>query len=175
VADLPDLSLGTWIVLTIVDEAPTHGFAVAALTAEKGEIGQAWHIPRPLVYRSLDQLLQLGLVAVESTESGRRGPRRSIMTGTPAGHDAALAWLAEPVTHVRDMRSELLVKLALSMRRGLDLGPLIAEQRGVLVRVTAALERQLRTSSGFGRVLVSWRFENAQAALRFLDDVDPGT
>ncbi|SNT63630.1 PadR family transcriptional regulator, regulatory protein AphA [Asanoa hainanensis] len=167
-----DLPLGTWIVLALVDEAPTHGFAVAALTAEGAEIGRAWAIPRPLVYRSIDRLTELGLVAARSTEAGARGPVRSIVASTPAGHAAAADWLDRPVTHVRDMRSELLVKIALRMRRALGLGPLIVAQRAVLTDVHAALDQQRRTADGFGRVLLSWRTENAQAALRFLDDLD---
>ncbi|GAA1892364.1 MarR family transcriptional regulator [Asanoa iriomotensis] len=167
-----DLPLGTWIVLALVDEAPTHGFAVAALTAEGAEIGRVWQIPRPLVYRSIDRLIELDLVTVESTEAGARGPRRSIVATTADGAAAAAGWLDRPVTHVRDMRSELLVKIALRMRRGLSLGPLASAQRAVLTDVHAALDHQRAASTGFGRVLLSWRLENAEAALRFLEDIE---
>ena len=165
------LSLAEWIVLTLVDEGPTHGFAIAALTAEDGAVGRAWHVPRPIVYRSLDRLGALDLVRVESTEAGRRGPRRSILTSTPAGAQAAAEWLERPVGHVRDMRSELLVKLALRLRRDLPPGPLVAAQRETVARVRAAIERQRDAETGFGRILLTWRYENAVAAGRFLDAV----
>lgn len=173
--ELPPLSLPDWIVLSLVDESPAHGFAVAALTAPDGDIGRAWHVPRPIVYRSMDRLGELGLVRIASTEAGSRGPQRSIVTSTPAGRSATEDWLRSPVAHVREMRSELLVKLALLIRRGWAAGDLIAAQRTALAPMQAALEHQRDTEAGFGRILTSWRIENVRAAMRFLDDVDaPG-
>ena len=170
--ELPALSLADWIVLVLVDEGPTHGFAVAALTAENGDVGRAWHVPRPIVYRSLDRLGELDLVRVCATEAGRRGPQRSIVTTTAAGRRATQTWLRRPVAHVRDVRSELLVKLALRLRRGLGTGELVAAQRAALAPVRAALERQRAADQGFGRLLTSWRVENVRAVLRFLDEAD---
>ena len=165
----PPPSLADWIVLAIVDEQPSHGFAIAALTAEGGELGQVWHIPRPIVYRSLDRLTGLGLVQVEATEAGSRGPQRSILAATPAGTDAVTAWLHEPVAHVRDMRSALLTKLALLVRRGTDVTDLLSRQRDLLGPIRDALQRQHATATGFDHVLLTWRLENTEAALRFLD------
>ena len=172
VGETPPLSLADWIVLTLVDESPMHGFAVAALTAERGDVGRAWHVPRPIVYRSLDRLTALDLARVASTEAGSRGPQRSVLASTPAGRSQVHGWLHRPVAHVRDVRSELLVKLALLLRRGLPVGDLIDAQRRALEPVQAALERQQRTESGFGQVLASWRVENVRAAMRFLEEID---
>ncbi|GAA2593807.1 hypothetical protein GCM10010399_25490 [Dactylosporangium fulvum] len=169
--ELPALSLADWIVLAVVDEEPTHGFAIAALTTEHGDLGRIWHVPRPIVYRSLDRLTGLGLIRVEATEAGSRGPQRSVLTTTPAGNAAVIAWLHQPVGHVRDMRSALLAKLALLARRRLDSTDLLAAQRDVLTPVHEALERQQADATGFGRVLLAWRLENVGAALRFIDTV----
>lgn len=98
------------IVLALVDEAPKHGFAVAALTAETGELGRAWHLPRPIVYRAVTRLTDLGLVRVQSTEPGQRGPQRSVLAVTGDGAGQTARWLREPVPHVRDVRSALLAK-----------------------------------------------------------------
>jgi PadR family transcriptional regulator AphA len=170
-AELPVLSLAEWIVLTLVDEAPTHGFAVAALTAADGDVGRAWQVPRPIVYRSLDRLSELGLVRPESTEAGHRGPQRSIVATTPAGRKACRAWLARPVSHIRDVRSELLVKLGLQARRGAPTESLIAAQKAVFVPLQEALELRVNEESEFGWVLATWRAENIRAALRFLDEL----
>src|SRR5882672_627340 len=43
--------------LSLHDALPIYGFAIARLTAPGGELGQIWHIPRPVVYRSLSRLL----------------------------------------------------------------------------------------------------------------------
>ncbi|MFG1928698.1 PadR family transcriptional regulator [Cryptosporangium sp. NPDC048952] len=168
----PALSLPEWIVLTLVDEAPMHGFAIAALTAEHNDVGRAWHVPRPIVYRNLDRLTELGLVRREATEAGRRGPQRSILTTTPTGAAAVQDWLRRPAAHVRDLRSELLVKLALLLRRHLAPHELIAAQRTALLPVRAALGQQRAADDGFGLILTSWRVENVNAALRFLDSLE---
>ncbi len=161
-------------MLTLVDEEPTHGFAIATLTAEDGDVGRAWHVPRPIVYRSLDRLTQLGLVRTVSTEAGQRGPRRSVIGSTPAGRVAVTGWLARPVTHVRDVRSELLVKLGLLLRRGISATRLIAAQRGLFAPLRQALEKRLAAENDFGAILTRWRLENVDAALRFLDAPVPG-
>src|SRR5262249_44873611 len=61
--------------------------------------------------------LAAGLIAPQIVESGR-GPQRTIYAATPAGHEAAAAWLDTPVEHVRDVRSHLLIKLAAPCPRG---------------------------------------------------------
>ncbi|MEV0566783.1 hypothetical protein [Dactylosporangium sp. NPDC050588] len=169
--ELPPLSLADWIVLTVVDEQPTHGFAIAALTAEDGAVGRVWHIPRPIVYRCLDRLTGLALLQVETTEAGSRGPQRSILATTPAGSAAVAEWLREPVPHVRDMRSALLAKLALLTRRDEDPSGLIAAQHDILAPVRDTLRRRHAAATGFDRTLLLWRLENAEAAVRFLDAI----
>lgn len=167
----PQLSLAEWIVLALVVEEPKHGFAVAALTAEDGDVGRAWQVPRPIVYRALNRLAEVELVQVEATVRGGRGPQRSVIAATAAGKSAVRLWLAEPVAHVRDVRSELLVKLALLARRGRDSRKLVAAQRAVFVPIEAALVARQETQTDFSRTLATWRTENVRAALRFLDEI----
>jgi PadR family transcriptional regulator AphA len=167
----PDLSLSEWIVLAAVDREPGHGFAIASLTGPDGLIGKVWTVPRPIVYRSIDRLLDLGLVKVVGTEPSSRGPQRTVMRTTPAGGRAVRAWLQNPVGHVRDMRSEFLVKLALLDWRGADSTALAAAQRTALLPTQRVLAQQARESEGFAKVLSAWRVENVDAALRFLDSI----
>jgi DNA-binding PadR family transcriptional regulator len=171
VVESPQLSLAEWIVLALIAEQPRHGFAVAALTAQDGDVGRAWHVPRPIVYRAVTRLTELGLLDVQATERGGRGPQRSVLGATERGTAAARQWLGRPVQHVRDGRSELLVKLALLTRRGRGELKLIKAQRAVFMRIEAALVRQQEHEDGFSRVLATWRTETVRAALRFLDDV----
>jgi hypothetical protein len=71
--------------------------------------------------------------------------------------------------HPRDIRSELLVKLALLDRAGVDSGDLLLAQRGQLAPVAAALAGQVRAATGYDRVLAVWRHESVSGTLRFLD------
>src|SRR5690349_15813936 len=115
----PSLSLAEHAILAMLSERPAHGFAIARLTAPGGELGQIWHIPRPVVYRSLGRLLEAGLITPAAVESGR-GPQRTVYTVTAPGRQAAARWLDTPVEHVRDVRTQLLLKLALLDRAGRD-------------------------------------------------------
>ena len=96
----PTLSLPEWIVLAVVSEGPTHGFAIAQLTTTGGELGRIWQIPRPVIYRSIGRLLDLGLLTPRSVESGR-GPQRTLYSATPQGAAAVAHWLDTPVQHIR--------------------------------------------------------------------------
>jgi DNA-binding PadR family transcriptional regulator len=113
------LSLAEWLVLCLVSKGPTHGFAIAGLLAQDGSLGQLWYVDKTVVYRATQRLEHLGLITVSEKQPSRLGPDRAQMQGTPAGRQAAGRWLRQPTIHPRDIRSELLVKLALLDRAGL--------------------------------------------------------
>ena len=69
-----ELTTGEWAVLALVEEAPTHGFAVAKLLAPGGEVGRVWAMRRPLVYRTLDVLEGRELTHAAGTEPSTAGP-----------------------------------------------------------------------------------------------------
>ncbi len=174
----PALSLTEWLVLCLASEGPTHGFAIARLLSSQGELGQVWRVPKPVIYRGLARLEQLGLVRTVGEQPTNLGPVRSVVEATPDGRMAAARWLATPVRHIRDVRSELMVKLALLDRSGADPRPLLAAQREQLAPIGAALADRLAVADGFDQTLALWRYETVSAALRFLDAAmprDPGS
>ena len=166
------LSLAEWTVLALLREQPAHGFAIAQLTAPDGDLGRIWRIPRPVVYRSLGRLVEAGLITPESVEPGL-GPQRTIYGVTAQGHREAEYWLGTPVEHVRDIRSHLLIKLALLYRSGMNPADLLKRQRAFLDPIAQAIEAQRAEVEGFDAVLLAWRRATAAAALGFLDDVTP--
>ncbi len=166
----PRLSLAEWLVLCLVCEAPTHGFAVARTLSEEGDLGQIWRVPKPVIYRALQRLEVVGLVTTVELQPSSEGPVRSLVDVTEAGREAATAWLTEPARHNRDIRSELLMKLALLDRAGADPAPLLVAQRALLEPVADALQVRLARAAGFDRVIILWRRETVAATLRFLDD-----
>jgi PadR family transcriptional regulator AphA len=167
-------ALPEWTVLAVLREQPRHGFAIAMLTARGGELGRVWQIPRPVVYRALGRLHDAEQVTPTLVESGP-GPQRTLYAVTDAGRAAVDEWLQQPVEHVRDLRSQLLMKLALLDRRRLDAAELLARQRAVLEPIVAAVAAERDRHAGFDSVLLTWRHANAGAALRFLDDIERGT
>ena len=168
----PSLPLAEHAILAILGERPAHGFAIARLTAPGGELGRIWHIPRPVVYRSIGRLLDAGLIAPAAVESGR-GPQRTIYTVTAQGRQTAARWLDTPVEHVRDVRTQLLLKLALLDRAGRDPTDLLRRQRAVLEPIATAIKAERPQGKGFDATLLAWRRANAAATLDFLDDIIP--
>ena len=165
----PGLSLAEWLVLCLVSQEPVHGFALAALLAPDGDVGMVWRVQKGEVYRAAQRLERLGLITAEDKEYSRQGPPRSRLSATPEGDRAARGWLCQPAGHHRDVRSELLLKLALSARAGTEAGGLLRAQRRQLVPVADRLAGQLRTAAGFDRSLALCRYESVCATLRFLD------
>jgi molybdate transport system regulatory protein len=87
------------------------------------------------------------------------------LVATAAGRRAATRWLETPVQHLRDVRTELLVKLRLRQRAGLNTTDLLAAQRELFEPAIDTL-----TSAAADDDLVDlWRRESARAVRRFLD------
>src|SRR2546430_12961419 len=163
------LSLAEWLVLCLVREEPTYGLVLVGLLARDGSLGQVWSVPKAVIYRALQRLEALGLIRTVETQRSSQGPVRSLCEATPAGQAAAAAWLGTPVQHPRDVRSELMVKLALLDRSRTDSRDLLRALLARLLPVAAALEDRLRATTGFEDNLVLLRHEALTASLRFLE------
>jgi PadR family transcriptional regulator AphA len=163
------MSRNEWIGLSLVCEGPTHGNAISRLLGPDGDLGRIWRVPKAMVYRSLGRLSGFGLIGSAGEEPSHRGPVRSLVAATEAGQLAAVSWQHRPVQHTRDVRSELLVKLALLDRSGADPHELLVAQHALLVPLPGALRDRLAGATGFERTLLLWRYETASATVRFLD------
>jgi DNA-binding PadR family transcriptional regulator len=165
-------ALPEWTVLAVLREQARHGFAIAALTARGGDLGRVWQIPRPVVYRALSRLADAAQTAPTAVESGP-GPQRTVYAITETGRAAVDDWLRRPVEHVRDLRSHLLMKLALLDRGDIDPTALLRAQRAALEPIVRAVAADRARHQGFDGVLLAWRHANATAALQFLDEIQP--
>ncbi len=174
IAEQERLSLAEWLVLCLVREEPTYGLVLVGLLSRDGGLGQIWSVPKAVIYRALPRLEALGLIRTAGAQRTSQGPARSLVEATPAGRAAAAAWLGTPVEHARDVRSELMVKLALLDRSGADSRDLLQAQLGRLLPVAAALEDRLRATTGFEHTLILWRHEAMTATLRFLETLTAG-
>jgi PadR family transcriptional regulator AphA len=167
-ASADDLLLGEWACLGILYRAPAHGFAVAARLTPSADIGRIWSLSRALTYRSLDQLTLRRLIEPVGEEPGIAGGNRTILAATRSGRAQLRRWVHTPVVHVRDLRSELLLKLALAAENHIDVSDMIAAQRARVADLVAALE-----PSDVGLDIVQrWRYEAATGALRFLEGLE---
>jgi DNA-binding PadR family transcriptional regulator len=163
------LSLAEWLVLCLFREQPTYGLVVAGLLDRNGSLGRIWFVPKARVYVAVRRLEFLGLVRTAGVQRTSQGPVRSLLEVTPEGQAAAKTWLSTTVEHPRDVRSELMVKLALLDRAGSDSQGLAQAQLAQLVPAAAALDDQLRSATGFERTVILWRHQAMTATTRFLD------
>jgi DNA-binding PadR family transcriptional regulator len=163
----PRLSLTEWAVLAALTERPAHPFAVARLLAEDGELGRVLTVRRPLVYRAFARLEATGLCRADHTEPGEGGPERTVYRVTAAGRGLMAEWLSQPVSHVRDLRLEFLLKMRLTGRAGASPLSLIESQRAALAPTFAALAEAGQEADEVGL----WRRHSAVAAKAFLDDL----
>lgn len=163
--------MGEWAVLALLCEHPAHGYAIAAAMAPDGEIGQIWSLGQPLAYRALSVLQSLGLVEVNARTPGDRAPSRTELKATPRAKRMVTRWLAAPAPRTRDLRSELLLKIAFLRRRRRSLEPLLSAQRDVLIRRIAALEEAMRDGGTGSADVIRWRSISAEAGLRFVEEL----
>lgn len=166
-----DLLPGEWAVLGALVQMPAHGFAVARTLTASGWLGRVWLMSRPRVYRAIDDLAARALIAPTGTAPSDRGPRRTLYEATAGGRARLDEWLGTPVEHVRDIRSDLLLKLAILDQRGLTADSLLEAQREQLVPVLERLESAITTASGFEAVMVRYRLESTRSAIRFIGEV----
>jgi DNA-binding PadR family transcriptional regulator len=164
-----ELTVGEWAVLGLLAEEPSHGFAIARAMAPDGEVGKVWSVRRPLVYRAIETLTAMGLVRAAGTVASTSGPQRTVLQATAAGKRTLARWLREPVDHVRDARSLLMLKLLFLTRREAAVGPLLTAQRALFAELAERLERAAGTAEGFDRALALWRLESTTAAVRFVE------
>lgn len=164
-SDANDLLLGEWACLGILHQGPTHGFAIAARLKPDADIGRIWSLSRALTYRSLEQLTVRGLIEPIGEEPGIAGGNRTILAATRRGRTQFRRWLRTPVEHLRDLRSELLLKIVLAEQNGIDITDTLDAQRSRIADFLAALDRTGDNTD----IVHLWRRESAAAALRFLE------
>jgi PadR family transcriptional regulator AphA len=155
-------------VLGILCEGPRHGFAISKELEGGSEVGSVFTVPRSLVYRALDRLVESGHARQVTTEKGS-GPKRAIQKTTAKGRRELRRWLDEPVGHIRDMRIEFLLKLTLLRRANSSPLALIRTQRAALAPTFDALHDPAFDPRDH---VEQWRRANAAAAADYLDTLE---
>ena len=163
---MAELSLTEHAVLGVLAEGPTHGFAIARRLSSEGDLGKVFTVRRPLVYRALTRLVEANLAETLHVEPGDAGPNRTVHRITRQGRGRLRRWLDQPVDHVRDLRLELMLKLALLARAGRPAGDLVKRQREVLRPTLAALE-----AAASEEPVEMWRRHIARAADAYLAEL----
>jgi len=161
-----DAQLARNVVLALVVHTPRHGWAIHEQLAPTGDIGHAWTLSRQLVYRAIDTLVEDGLVKRATPKDGGGGDK-VIISPTAAGKRLAMQWLESPVTHLRDVRTELVLKVMLREKMELPLASFLTTQHEIFDPLIAVINKD---SSGSPVNL--WRKESANAVKRYLSRLE---
>lgn len=154
------------VCLALVRSGIQHGYPIAQEFSADGDVGAVLTASRPVVYRELAALESRGMLASKA-DRGARGQAKKMLKITAAGNKALDAWLAEPVQHIRDMRTEFLLKVMMREKLQMSLKDFVSVQRAALADVTSTLGRVREHS-----LVSSWRREQARAVVRFLDELE---
>ena len=157
-----DAQLARNVVLALVVHTPRHGWAIHEELSPTGDIGRAWTLSRQLVYRAIDTLVEDALVKRATPKDGGGGDK-VIISPTATGKRAAMQWLDSPVAHLRDVRTELVLKVMLRDRMNLPLSPFLALQHEVFDPLIASINKDASASP-----VNLWRRESANAVKRYL-------
>ena len=161
-----DAQLARNVVLALVVHTPRHGWAIHEQLSPTGDIGHAWTLSRQLVYRAIDTLVEDGLVKRAIPKDGG-GADKVIISPTATGKRTAMHWLDSPVTHLRDVRTELVLKVMLRDKMGLPLGSFLEAQHGIFDPLIASINKDTSDSP-----VNLWRRESANAVKRYLSRLE---
>lgn len=154
------------VCLALLRYGRDHGYAIAQEFAADGDVGVVLTVSRPVVYRELAALESRGLMTSRATR-GVRGQAKKTLRLTAAGNKALDRWLEEPVMHIREMRTEFLLKVLMREKLQMEVAPFVSAQRDALSDVTTTLAKSREQS-----LVMAWRREQARAVVRFLDELE---
>lgn len=104
------------VLLALLCERPMHGYELAQVVKTDPALRAIWRIELSEVYYLLSKLLKLEHIAEVEEEQETR-PRRQLYVPTPAGRAALDAWLTTPEKYPRNLRTALLARIYLILRR----------------------------------------------------------
>ena len=159
------------IVLAIIGEKPQHGFAVSKELETDPSLSAVIRARRPLVYRSINSLVDAKLIRETKTEPGDQGSPRVVYAPTATGKNTTAQWLNDTVDHPRDARIELLAKFVLRSRRNLKNQQLAKRQKKLFEQQAAKLQASANSATDDVRLVALWRVENINAMIRLLEAV----
>jgi DNA-binding PadR family transcriptional regulator len=139
------------ILLGLLCERPMHGYEIAQVVRGDEALRAIWRIERSEIYFLLGKLKQRAFIT-EAAEERLYGPARTTYAPTDNGRAALEEWLRTPELRPRNLRTALLARVWLALRRE----PADA---------VALIDAQVRTLSDWLDQAQQQKFENEVVAL----------
>jgi len=163
------LTAAEYAILGVLRERPMHGYEIARRFAADLDLGLVLPLDMSSVYALLKDLHEQDLIEGQRQVVGLRPPR-PVFHLLPEAERLFLQWIEEPVGRLREVRSDLLLKLYFCRTIGTActarlLDAQLEASRGYLERVerftaespSGSFERLVRDSKiGPARATVAW-------------------
>ena len=158
------------IVLALLCERPMYGYELAQLVKTDAALRAIWRIELSEVYFLLRKLLKLGFI-VEQTEERGTGPRRVLYAPTASGQAALEVWLTSPEKYPRNLRTALLARIYLALRRDPALAVHLIDAQKEQLANWLARERDREDQDDLVALIHRFRAAQVEAALVALDEM----
>lgn len=135
-------------VLSLLHMQPLHPYGIQRLIKQWGKDQVVNVSQRTALYRTIDRLLDAGLIAVRETEKDPQYPERTVYEVTDAGREAQRAWLREMLGDVRAEFPEFPAALSfVLMLTPEEAREVLAERAGKVRASIGALDEAARQSA----------------------------
>jgi DNA-binding PadR family transcriptional regulator len=166
------LTLGEYAILGVLRERPMHGYEIARRFAADLDLGLVLPIDMSNVYALLKDLHEQGLIEGQREVVGPRPPR-TVFHLTDEAERLFLLWLEEPVGRMREVRSDLLVKLYFCRAIGSAASVRLLDAQ--IASSRAYLQRLVRLAGeaapdGFERLVWNSKMGAARATIAWLEE-----
>ena len=159
------------IVLALLCERPMHGYELAQVVKTDAALRAIWRIELSEVYFLLRKLLKLGFIVEHAEEDSGTRPRRVLYTPTPAGQAAFETWLTTPEKYPRNLRTALLARVYLALRRDPALAAQLVDAQKEHLTTWLQRERDRVYEDGLVALVHRFRAAQVEAALVALDEL----
>jgi DNA-binding PadR family transcriptional regulator len=170
----PVLTPTSYVVLGLVDHVGgCTSYELKAIVARS--IGYFWSFPHSQLYAEPARLVELGLLAEDREEAGRRRRRYTV---TEAGRAALQAWLSTPAEGVTELRDLGLLQLFFGTRAGPakvgELARAQAEAHEARLEEYVQLSEHVTQADPFQATTLAMGLRFERAAIAFWRDVEAG-
>jgi DNA-binding PadR family transcriptional regulator len=165
------LAAADYAILGLLKIGPRHGYDLAPYFANDGTLGLVCTLGVSRLYSLLHALAELGLVHAESSVMSG-GPPRKVFSLTEAGAAAFHQWLDQPISRLRQIRQDFLLKLYFSRQLpDSDTQALVARQVAASRAVADDLAAQARAEvpESFAALVYESRLALAYATTAWLE------
>ncbi|MPZ22575.1 MAG: PadR family transcriptional regulator [Dehalococcoidia bacterium] len=166
------LNPAQYAILGLLDAGPAHGYDLVRSFNEGGDLAGVVRLEQASLYAALKDLAGRGLIEGHEERDGLR-PQRIVYEPTNAGRKLLQEWIETPVSRLREIRLDFLLKIYFARLTGrASVADLLATQIAVCHRYLADLESASAAlpPDGFAYLVTQSKVSAARATLDWLQD-----